>query len=92
MELVLQVTVLAFLVEAIVETLKLLWKGGKINGAQVTSLVVGLILAGTTGVDVLQILAIPSNVPVVGVILTGILISRGGNFVHELFDKLNGGN
>ena len=88
MELAIQIVMLPVLVESVVETLKLLWKGGKVNGNQILSLVVGLILAFTTNTDILAMLDIPSGVPVVGLILTGILISRGGGFIHDLLGKL----
>lgn len=88
MELILQIGVLAFLVEAIVETLKMIYKENKLDKNIIVALTIGVLIALTVGVDIFKVLDIPTKIPYVGELLTGILISRGGNFIHDLFSKL----
>lgn len=90
MELAIQLIVLGFLVEAIVETIKLLWKGGKLNTNQLISLVVGELIAISVGIDIFVVIGVESNLPIIGVVLTGILISRGASFVHDFVDRIKG--
>jgi len=92
MEELIRIVVLAFLVEATWETLKLAYDKDKVNISTIGALVTGLVVALSVNFDILLLLGFTPAVPFVGVVLTGILISRGGNFVHELIKKLQGGN
>ncbi|ABI68436.1 hypothetical protein Swol_1126 [Syntrophomonas wolfei subsp. wolfei str. Goettingen G311] len=38
-----------------------------------------------TGIDLFATVGLPINIPYLGLILTGIIISRGANFIHDLF-------
>jgi hypothetical protein len=81
--------VVAAITEAVWETLKMTWQKGKGNVNRIGSLVVGIIIALSTGSDILLLTDIPSKVPYIGVILTGILISRGSNIVHDVFASIS---
>jgi hypothetical protein len=37
----------------------------------------------------MKLVGIPMAIPILGVILTGILISRGSSFMHDLIEKVN---
>lgn len=74
----------AILIEAIVEILK----GAYGNKSMFLSLVIGVVFALATQLDVLALLGVESVVPYLGQVATGIVISRGSNFVHDLVDKL----
>ena len=50
------------------------------------SLVIGLALAGIFRIDLLYHAGIAANMPVLGYILTGILISRGSNYASDLIE------
>lgn len=91
MELILQLVIIGFLVEAVTDTLKLIYD--REDGIQVSKLValaVGLVLAFVTQKDILVAVKLLEVSNIAGIILTGILVSRGGNFIHELFDRLKG--
>lgn len=88
MELFIQLGVLAFLVEAIVETIKMIYEEGKIQKPVIISLTIGVLISLTVGIDIFKVLEIPVKIPYVGEVLAGVLMSRGGNFIHELFNKL----
>jgi ABC-type xylose transport system permease subunit len=79
--------ILALLCEAIVETLKMTFQEGKFNWDRVLALIVSIIVAVITGADLLELVGIPATIPYVGVVLTGILISRGANWLHEFIKK-----
>ena len=84
----LKLLVLAVLCEAIWETLKLLWENGRASIERIGAIAVGLILTITTRMDILALVGLPSITPLVGMILGGIIISRGANFVHDLIRRV----
>lgn len=88
MQPVLQLIVMGFLVEAVWETLKMVWQKGHIEFDRVGALIIGLVIALTIGVDIFLIIGLEPLFPIVGIVATGILISRGGNFIHDLFKRL----
>ncbi len=86
------IIVVATLSEAIWEILKKLipviddriWSYLNLVGSLAVSVFVGV----ATGVDIFHLLGIDLKWPVVGVVLTGIIISRGSNFIHDLVTRL----
>lgn len=89
---ILRLVVLAFLVEAVWETLKMVYDKNKISISAIGALVVGIVVSLTVNFDVLMVLKFDPVIPYVGVVLSGVLISRGGNFVHEWIKKISGGD
>ena len=79
---------IALLVEAIWETLKLVWQEGKLNVNTIGALIVGIGVSILAKIDIFAMQEISLSIPLVGWILTGILMSRGANFIHDLFNKL----
>jgi len=87
MELI-SLTVLALIGEAVWETLKMTWDKGKFNYDRLGAVVTGLLIAFATGANFFDYIGIPIKIPVVGIILSGLLISRGTNFVHDLLGSV----
>lgn len=81
---ILSLIVMSMIGEAVWETLKMIWERQKVNFDRIGALVVSLILSFGAGLDILCLVGIPTKIPFIGVILTGILISRGTNFMHDL--------
>ena len=79
---------IALLVEAIWETLKMVWQEGKININTIGALIVGIAVSILAKIDIFAMQGISLSIPLVGWILTGILMSRGANFIHDLFNRL----
>lgn len=79
---------IALLVEAIWETLKMTWQEGKININTIGALIVGIAVSILAKIDIFAMQGITLSIPLIGWILTGILMSRGANFIHDLFNKL----
>lgn len=80
--------VVALLGESIWETAKMTWQSGKLSIDRLGALFVGLVLAVGLQIDIFSALGVPFKLPWLGVILTGILLSRGANFIHDLIDNV----
>lgn len=89
MEMIVQLVVLGTLVESLTEVLKLLFVDGKLNKSQLVSIVVGLVLAFTINLDLFIAIGLSPVIPYVGIVAAGILISRGGNYVHDFISRIN---
>lgn len=90
MEGMLQLVIIGILVESLWENSKMVWQDGKFNIDMIGSLVLGIILAFTLKLDFLQLINLSPIYDWVGIIATGVIVSRGGNFVHDLFAKFKG--
>lgn len=84
----LQIMVIALLAETIWENLKMVWQEGKVNIDRIGALVVSVLISVATQLDVFSILNFGIVIPFVGSFLTGILISRGANVIHDLLNKI----
>lgn len=82
--------IVAILIEAIWENLKMIWKKGKFNVNMIGSLILGIIICILAKINIFSIVGIELSIEVVGFIFTGIIVSRGANFVNDLFSKLKG--
>lgn len=85
----LRLVVLAAVGEAIWESLKMTWQSGKLSIDRIGALIFGLLLALGTGMDLMQLIGIPMVVPYLGMVLTGILVSRGANFIHSFLASID---
>ena len=83
MEKLLVIVMVALIAESVWETLKMTWQEGKVSIDRIGALVVALVLSIGVKLDILSLLGINTTIPLLGVILTGILISRGSNFIQD---------
>ncbi|WP_411168611.1 hypothetical protein ACH36K_16070 [Clostridium sp. MB05] len=79
---------ISLLAESVWETLKMVWQNGKLSIDRIGALAIALLIAIGTRLDLLSLLGIETSIPYLGVVLTGILISRGSNFIHDLLAKV----
>lgn len=84
------IIIAAFLCEALIETFLTIYENGKINWKRVLGVILGMILCWAYTIDLLYLLGFVSPVPFIGTLLTGILISRGANGVHDLLRIVEG--
>jgi hypothetical protein len=84
---------LAITVEALVEYFKLVFNK-TINWKQVVAIVLSVFLAIAAGVDLFEILGVTFQIPFVGLVLTGIIFSRGANYLSDFIKRIQtvGGN
>lgn len=85
-----QLVIVAILIEAIWENIKMIWQNGKFSIDKIGSLVISILICILAKIDIFSIVNLSIMVPVIGSILTGIIVSRGANFVHDLFNKISG--
>ena len=85
-----QLIVVAILVEAICENIKMIYDKDKFNISMIGSLVLGIIVCVVFKIDIFPIVGLSAAIPFIGSIFTGIIVSRGANFVNDLFKKLKG--
>jgi len=85
-----QLVIIAILVEAIWENLKMIWDKNKLNFNMLGSLLLAMTLCTIFKLDAFPIIGLSTNIPVIGSLLTGIIVSRGANAVNDLFKKVKG--
>lgn len=85
-----QLVIVAILIEAIWENIKMIWQNGKFSIDKIGSLVISILICILAKIDIFPIVNLSIIIPVIGSILTGIIVSRGANFVHDLFNKISG--
>lgn len=85
-----QLVLVAILVEAIWENLKMIYDKQKINVNMIGSLILGIVVCLLASIDIFPIVGLNMAIPFVGSVFTGIIVSRGANFVNDLFKKLKG--
>jgi len=88
-----QLAVVAFFVEALIQTLKPVYDKTKgFNIDPILSLVAGISLCLLTKTDIFKTVGFPIQEPFafIGNILTGVLASRGSNVAHDVFKFVQG--
>ncbi len=86
-----QLAVTAFLVETLLQTIKPLYDKEKgWHADQVYAIILGIIVCLGTGVDIFALVGIPMKIPYLGMVLTGVLASRGSNVMHDIIKYLQG--
>lgn len=85
-----QLVIIAILVEAVWENLKMVYDKQKINVNMIGSLLLSIIVCVLAQINIFEIVGISLIYPVVGYMLTGIICSRGANFINDLFKKVKG--
>lgn len=78
----------AIIVEGIIAYVKTFFVDGKFQWQMITSLVLGVVVALAYSLDLLALCGLESNIPFIGQVLTGILLSRGANYIADLIKLL----
>ena len=78
----------AIIVEGIVSYLKMAIADKKIHYEIVASAAIGIAIAVSYRIDLFELMKIETTIPYIGSVLTGILISRGSNYVYDLLKKI----
>ena len=78
----------AVIVEGIITYINQIVKNKRVHWENVVAILVGCIVTYNLNLDFFNLLGLHETYGIIGVILTGILISRGSNYVFELYDRL----
>lgn len=82
------VFVLALTVEALVEYSKLIFVERTINWKQIVALVLGVTVAVLADVDIYEWVGVAFSFHYVGCVLTGIMLSRGSNWLADFIKRI----
>ena len=63
-------------------------KNKKVHWEMIAGIALGVLIALNLKLDFFDLFGISERFAIIGQILTGILISRGSNYVYEIYDKL----
>lgn len=78
----------AVVIEGIVSYITTIVKDKKIEWKIILAIALGCLISFNLRLDVFDLIGLNEVSSTVGIVLTGILISRGSNYVFELYDKL----
>lgn len=78
----------SMLIEALITYFNQFFISGNFQWQTVTSVVFGIIIALLYNIDLTEYFKISSKVPYVGSVITGILLSRGSNYVYDLLSVI----
>lgn len=78
----------AIIVEGIIAYVKTFFVDGKFQWQMIVSLVLGVVVALAYSLDLLALCGLESKIPFIGQVLTGILMSRGANYIADLIKLL----
>jgi hypothetical protein len=67
----------------------MVWQDGKICIDKVGAIVIGVVVALGARLDLLAMVGIQIGIPYIGFVLTGLLMSRGASFLHDIIGKVN---
>lgn len=79
---------LAIVIEAVITYARTLVIDRKFQWQIAAAMALGIVCALAFGVDLFAVAGIPAAVPYVGQALTGVLLSRGSNYVFDLIGRL----
>lgn len=79
----------AILIEAIITYFNEFYVQGNICWQMIFSLILGITVSVAYKIDLPAYLNLKSDIPYVGCVLTGILMSRGSNYIFDLLGKLS---
>jgi hypothetical protein len=85
-----KIIVIACITEALWETIKLFKNPKGLNFDRVGAVILGIVIAAAGRLDIFSFIGFPLSIKYLGYILTGLLISRGSNFVHDILGTVGG--
>ena len=79
------IIIMAILVEGVVSYAKTWVVERKIKWQQIAAVVFGILIAVAYNLDIPALVGLKTAIPFLGQMFTGILISRGSNYIYDLF-------
>ena len=79
---------LAIIIEAEITYINQFFVSGEVCWQMLLSIVLGILISIAYEIDIPKYLNLHSRIPYLSNILTGILISRGSNYIYDLITKI----
>ena len=78
----------AIVVEGVISYVKMIIVDHKVNWQTIIAILLGVGVGVAFGLDLFALVGIEARIPHVGSALTGILISRGSNYMYDLLKNV----
>ena len=85
---IVEIISLAILTESIITYFKEFFVSGNFSFSMLFSIILGVLIAVCYKLDLLEFINLKSSIPYIGSILTGILISRGSNYLYNILKSI----
>lgn len=82
------IILMAIVIEGIISYIRQIFVDRQIQWQIVAAIVLGIAIAVIYGLDLFSLFDMQPAVPYVGMILTGILMSRGSNYIFDLIKQI----
>ena len=79
---------LAIIIEGIISYSKEFFVNGNFKWQMLVSIAIGVLAAVAFNLDIFAQMGMVSRIPFVGCVLTGILVSRGSNYIFDLIKRV----
>lgn len=83
------ILIVSILIEALITYFDDIFINKEFHWEQLVSIIIGIFVAIAFQVDLPKVFGLNSVIPLVGQVITGIIFSRGSNYVNDLLTKLN---
>ena len=80
--------ILLLIIEGIISYFKEFFVDGVFQWQVMVAIVIGIFVAAVYNIDIFEIVGLKANIPYVGNVLSGILISRGSNYIFDVIKKI----
>lgn len=81
---------MAIVIEGVITYIKEIFVNKNVMWQQVLGIVLGIVVAVGYNADLFALFGLTSTIPLLGCVLTGILLSRGSNYIFDLVKQLQG--
>ena len=78
------------IIEGVVSYITSIVEKKSIDWKIVVAIIFGVLIAANLNLDFFKLLGLSEKYSIIGTVLTGVLSSRGSNYIFELYDKLTG--
>lgn len=81
---------MAIVIEGVITYIKEIFVNKNVMWQQVLGIVLGIVVAIGYNADLFALFGLTSAIPLLGCVLTGVLLSRGSNYIFDLVKQLQG--
>lgn len=81
---------MAIVIEGVITYIKEIFVNKNVMWQQVLGIVLGIVVAVGYNADLFALFGLTSTIPLLGCVLTGVLLSRGSNYIFDLVKQLQG--
>lgn len=83
-----KILLMSFVVVSIYDIIKGFYKDNKVDINAIITAVIGIILAILAQLDIFGLIGIDFLIPYVGQVLTGLVLSKGSNYIYDFITKI----